>query len=184
MSLREITLTKEQYTKLPYKGTHITRATTYGDIIGLLEGSGIKDYGFVKVDGVDVLGFSFTVEIGGLQRKIGVRLTVPQLYYYKQRGRYGPRTKLYLEKESWRVFWWYLKSKLEAVTYGIDDMVQIFASNIVLRLPDGSEAGVLGDRLLEAVSQDKLSRLANALEDHSSEGRRVIEVEAEERKTQ
>jgi len=128
----EIYLTREQWAKLPYKNTVISRAKTYGDIIGLLEGHGIKDYRWTRYQGQDVLEFPLVVKRGDVERGFMVRLTVPKLYYNKRlsRAKNAPKKQVYLENVSWRIFWWYLKSKLEAIQYGISDEIREPASNL------------------------------------------------------
>jgi len=154
----EIYLTKEQWARLPYKNTAITRARTYGDIIGLLEGHGIKDYRWTRYQGQDVLEFPLVVKRGDVERGFMVRLTVPKLYYTKKMGRAknAPKKQVYLENVSWRIFWWYLKSKLEAIQYGISDEIREFMYNITYALPDGQQV-TLGEAVLEHM--DRLGRL-------------------------
>lgn len=99
-----------------------------------------------------------------MERNFVVKLTVPHLMYPVAvgKGRNAPRRLTYLENVSWRVFWWFLKSKLEAVQYGISDEFREFMPNIIHLLPEDQE-GVrremsLGDLILERA--DNLSRLS------------------------
>ncbi len=167
--MTEIELTKAQYNSLPYKATTIERGKTFGAIIGLLETHGIQDYQWTKYQGTDQLAFPLKVERKGMEQKFLVKLTVPKLMYPKKKGRYGPTTLTYLENVSWRIFWWHLKSKLEAIEYGISDEVKEFMYNIHYSLPDGREVS-LGETLLE--NADNLDKLY-ALED-----KRIIKVES------
>ncbi len=185
--MSEITLTKEQYMKLPYRTSTVSQGRTYGEIIGLLRDHGIKDYQFTTLGGVDVLAFPLKVSHQGKETTFTVKLTVPKLMYMmpKGKGRYSPKTITYLEKESWRIFWWYLKSKLEAIECGISDEVHEFMYNINQLLPDGSEMS-LGDLIM--AKADGLSKLAQ-LEDNSSrggfripDGARVIDAEVVDEK--
>lgn len=171
--MSEITLTKAQYEKLPYKTSVVSQGKTYGEIIGLLREHGITDYQFTTLKGVDVLAFPLKVQYRGVERSFTVKLTVPRLMYPlpSGRGRYSPKTITYLEKESWRIFWWHLKSKLEAIEYGISDEVHEFMYNIAYALPNGLEMN-LGDLIMEKV--ENLDRL-NQLED--KRGPRIIEAE-------
>ena len=171
--MSEIYLTKKQYNRLPYKTTTILKGKTYGDIIGLLETHGIQDYQWTRLQGTDVLAFPLTVERKGMDQRFLVKLTVPKLMYPKShgRGRSAPKTMTYLENVSWRIFWWYLKSKLEAIEFGISDEVKEFMYNIHYALPDGTEIS-LGEALIE--NADQLAKLG-ALEDK----RTTIQVEAD-----
>lgn len=85
-----------------------------------------------------------------------------------RKGRNSPTRVTYLENVSWRIFWWHLKSKLEAIEFGISDEVKEFMYNIHYSLPDGSERS-LGETLIE--NADNLNKLL-ALEDKT-----VIEAE-------
>lgn len=158
--IKEITLTKEQLESLPYKSTEVSKGKTYGEIIGLLETHGIKDYQWTKYQGVDVLSFPFQVKNKDVIRKFLVKLTVPRISAPKRtnkgRGR-GPTTITYLEDVSWRIFWWYLKAKLEAVEFGISDEFREFMPDIINKLGDDREVS-LKDLILD--NADRLDGLA------------------------
>ena len=172
--MSEIELTKAQYDRLPYKTTTITKGKTYGEVIGLLETHGIKDYQFTRLSDTDQLAFPLVVHRKGADQRFVVRLTVPRLMYLKRVGRGRSERRLtYLENVSWRIFWWHLKSKLEAIEFGISDEVKEFMYNIHYSLPDGSERS-LGETLLE--NADNLTKL-HALEDQSKKKEIVAEFE-------
>ena len=161
----EIELTKKQYDRLPYKTTTITKGRTYGEIIGMLETHGIKDYQFTKFEDSNQLAFPLTINRKGVDQKFLVKLTVPRLMYLKStgRGRSQPKRLMYLENVSWRIFWWHLKSKLEAIEYGISDEVKEFMYNIHYALEDGSISELsLGETIVENASN--LNKL-HSLED-------------------
>lgn len=157
--MSEIYLTEAQWKRLPYKTTIITKGRTYGEIIGLLETHGIKDYQWTRYQETDQLAFPIKIERQDIQQAFMVKLTVPRLYYPKRvgRGRTSPKKMTYLENVSWRIFWWYLKSKLEAIEFGISDEVREFMYNINYALPDGTEIN-LGRTLIENV--ENLNKLA------------------------
>lgn len=170
--MADITLTRKQYELLPYHKTAVAKGKTYGDIIGLLELHGIKDYQWTKFQGTDMLAFPVKFTYRDMERSFIVKLTVPRLMYPMptRKGRGAPTKLTYLENESWRVFWWYLKSKLEAIEYGISDEFREFMPNITHSLPNGGEMP-LADLILE--SADRLDQL-NQLED--KRGPRVVEA--------
>ena len=171
--MADITLTRKQYEALPYRGTSVPKGKTYGDIIGLLELHGIKDYQWTKYQDTDQLAFPVKFNYRDMERSFLVKLTVPRLAYPlpMRKGRGAPTKLTYLENESWRIFWWFLKSKLEAVEYGISDEFREFMPNISHALPGGGEMP-LADLILEGA--DRLDRL-NQLED--KRGPRIIEAE-------
>lgn len=159
----EIFLTKDQFDKLPYKSTTVKKQRTYGQIIGLLAEHGIEDYQFTKYLGTELLSFPITVNRNEANYTFTVKMTVPRLHTKRPtgRGRNAPQEMVYLEDQSWRIFHWYLKSKLEAIEYGISDTVKEFMYHINYQLPDGREIS-LGQTLIDNV--DNVTKLA-ALED-------------------
>jgi len=163
--MSEIYLTDEQWKRLPYKTTTISKGKTYGEIIGLLETHGISDYQWTRYQGKDQLAFPIKIIRQDVEQSFLVKLTVPKLFYPKRhgRGRAAPKTMTYLENVSWRIFWWHFKSKLEAIEFGISDEVREFMYNINYALPDGTEVN-LGQVLVDNV--ENLSKLA-ALEDRT-----------------
>jgi hypothetical protein len=170
--LNEITLTKDQYEHLPYKDTKLTKDDTFGAIVGLLRKYGIKRY---MMDGdEDEFTFVLTVKHLDMERNFPVKISVPHLMYYKP---VAPRSKkltlTYLENESWRVAWWYLKAKLDAITYGISDGFKEFMPNIYHALPDGKEV-MLSDIILNA---KKLGDF-DAIEDQT-EGDKPHQIDAD-----
>jgi len=160
-------LTDEKYKRLPYKNTSISRAKTYGDIIGLLESHGIKDYRWTRLNDTDILEFPIRIIRDDVEQTLAVRLTVPKLYYLKRigRSRNSPKKQVYLENVSWRIFWWHLKSKLEAIEYGVSDEVQEFMYHITYALPSGEQVS-LGEILMENVANlNKLAALPTVTEE-------------------
>lgn len=173
--MSEIYLTEAQWKRLPYKTSTIGQGKTYGDIIGLLETHGIHDYQWTRYQGTDQLAFPIKIERHDVNQGFVVKLTVPRLMYNKRQtgGKYAKKTMTYLEKASWRIFWWYLKSKLEAIEFGISDEVREFMYNIHYALPDGTEIN-LGRTLIENV--ENLNKLT-ALPDTD---RKVVEATIKE----
>jgi hypothetical protein len=170
-----VNLTKEQYDRLPYKSTTVTKGRTYGEVIGLLEDYGIEDYRWTKWKGTDMLEFPLTVTRNDVEYPFMVKLTVPRLFYPKKakgdRRRDAPKTNTYLEKTSWRIFHWYLKSRLEAISYGISDEITEFMYHVNYALPDGTELK-LGEAILDNVNN--LSKLSQ-LEDRREVDAEVVE---------
>lgn len=175
--MSEIYLTEAQWKRLPYKTTTISQGKTYGEIIGLLETHGIHDYQWTRYQGTDKLAFPIKIERQDVEQGFVVKLTVPRLMYNKRKtgGKYAKKTMTYLEKESWRIFWWHLKSKLEAIEFGISDEVREFMYNINYALPDGTEIN-LGRTLIDNV--ENLNKLT-ALPDPD---RKIVDATIEETK--
>jgi len=173
--MADIYLTKEQWNRLPYKSTTIKKGKTHGDIIGLLETHNIKNYQLTSYQGSDQLAFPLTIKREDVEREFSIKLMIPKLYYLKptHRGRNSPKTMTYLENTSWRMFWWYLKSKLEAIEFGISDEVREFMYNINYALPNGREVS-LGQAIMNNI--DQVGQLA-ALEERKVVNVDYVEVE-------
>ena len=175
--MKEIFLTEEQYKNLPYKTTIVTKGKSLGHVIGMLEDHGVVNYRWTKVDRVDLLEFPLKIEKNGVEYPFKVSMTVPRLMYPMKpkgsRSRSSPKTMTYLENISWRIFHWYLKSKLDAISYGISDVLEEFMYHVNHELPDGSSIS-LGEMIMDNVNNlDKIT----SLPDKSEEPRRVIEIE-------
>lgn len=176
--MKEITLTQEQYDHLPYKGTKLDKDATFGDIVGLLRRHGIKKY-FMDGD-EDEFTFVLTVKSRDMERQFPVKIIVPHLMVMKKlnpRRKHSPETPTYLENESWRVAWWYLKAKLDAITYGITDDFSEFMPNIYHKLEDGREVN-LSDIILNAKKLNDFAQIEDDSEKPAEEpDRKNIEAE-------
>jgi hypothetical protein len=175
--MSEINLTPEQFERLPYKGSTKKKGETFGDIIGLLESHGIAGYQWTRDQGHDQLMFPLKIKRGDVEFGFMVKMTVPRLMYGLRHGRWGPITQTYLEKESWRMFLWYLKSKIEAIEFGISDEIREFMYDIHYKLKDGRGEVGLGQLIIDNI--DQLNKLT-ALEDNRQD-RKVIDVEFKEK---
>jgi len=60
----------------------------------------------------------------------------------------------YNYEQSMRLFYWYIKSKLEAVAYGVKTFEKEFLDDLIYRLPDGRDVKV-GDMILKQVGEGK-----------------------------
>jgi hypothetical protein len=160
--LKDIVLTKDQYEHRPYKTTEKKKDDTIGDIVVLLRKHGVKKY--IMDEENEAISFLLTVKHLDMERIFPIKITIPHMMYYLPTRRGSKNTTLtYLEKESWRVAWWYLKVKLDSITYGISDSFQEFMPNIYHSLPDGREV-MLSDIILKA---KKLTEF-ESLEDNST----------------
>ena len=54
------------------------------------------------------------------------------------RGRGFSKSYLPNLNASMRLLYWYVKTKAEAMEYGLEDVVEAFMPNILISLPDGS----------------------------------------------
>lgn len=171
MIVPSIVIDQKEFREMPYNTTKVSWGRTKGQIDGLLYEYGVKNKAWVTKGEEEVLYFELDVEIRGVERKIAFKFE-PTMIRVRKRNRQR-ETLIVVEKNtSWRLFWWHLKGKLEAVKYGLVSMEEELMSNIIHRLPDGSET-TLGQSLKGIIVEDRLDTLA--LED--KRGVKIIDVE-------
>lgn len=120
--------------KHPYEGTEIAPERTQVEITRLL-----KDFGCEGIRWTDMVGetplleFIYEIEIEGVRKKVGVRTQAPRIERKDKQRRIRARPA-----ESMRLLYWWIKSELEAVTYGLKTFEEVFLSEIIVSLPDGT----------------------------------------------
>ena len=122
-------------TKIPYSGTVIAPEKTQSEIIILLYKHGAEATRWTsEKDGKNTLEFIFSVK----SRQIAFRVTPPIM----KNSRGEPLTA-----QCMRLLYWWLKSQLEAIQYGLVSIEEAFLANVAGSLPSG-ETVTLGDLLL------------------------------------
>lgn len=108
--------------KIPYEGTEIPATRTQGEIIGLLYGAGAEATRWSSTkDGATELEFIFPVK----GQKVAFRIRTPMIT--DSRGRPKP-------DQTARLLWWWLKSQLEAIRYGLVSVEEAFLAHAVASL--------------------------------------------------
>jgi hypothetical protein len=134
--------------KPPYDRTEIDVIKSQNDIQQLLLEYGAEGIQWIVFrDDLPRLAFIIEANINGTRKKVGVQIDAPII-----RPKNSPQGINY--KQSMRVMYWYVKSKLEAVAYGVKTFEKEFLDDIVYRLPDGREVKV-GDLILKQVAEGK-----------------------------
>jgi len=144
-----ICIRRIQYTvksrKAPYANTTKDPDSTIADINRLLREYGITNYQWTTLysDRNVTLKFAIPKEPG---KNIMVKV-IPPAFVQRRRTwneKAGKYEKLELPNwsQSFRLMWWWLKVKLEAVAYGLREVEEEFLSDIVIRLPSGEESTV------------------------------------------
>lgn len=134
--------------KPPYDRTEIDIIKSQNDIQKLLLEYGAEGIQWIIFrDDLPRLAFIIEANINGTRKKVGVQIDAPII-----RPKNSPQGINY--KQSMRVMYWYVKSKLEAVAYGVKTFEKEFLDDIVYRLPDGREVKV-GDMILKQVAEGK-----------------------------
>lgn len=78
-----------------------------------------------------LIEFIVSTSIEGVHREIGFRIRVPALVMAKG------GEKIVNERASWRLVYYWLKAKLEAVRFGMQPIEQELLAQMILALPDG-----------------------------------------------
>ena len=142
--------------KPPYQGTESDPDKTRMQIDKLLRDFGVSgvqwttDYDHNRVG----LAFMVETEIRGVKKQIGIKIEPP--VFVAQRKTWNPRMGKYERvyapnwAQSFRLLFWWLKAKLEAVAYGLTSVEQEFLSQVVVKLPSGQQTTV-GAALVEPI---------------------------------
>ena len=139
---------------IPYSNTKIAPEQTKADIEKLLKEHGVKDIQWTTYQSKTTLQFIWRVTVKGVEREIAFCFAPPNI----QVGRrlYNPhayrteKVQMLHEPAAYRILWWYLKAKLEAVQFGLETLEKEFMSHILVSLPDGSSV-TFGERLDTAI---------------------------------
>ena len=127
---------------IPYRNTTIPYGITKNHIDEMLKEAGAIALRWtdtpdsMKGTELPILEFIMTTEWEGVEKQFGIKIQTPLLYDKK---RLGNRSTVSTPNRnaSMRLLYWYLKSRLEGIKFGLDDVVNAFMSRIVNQLPDG-----------------------------------------------
>jgi len=158
--MSELVLTSKEFRKMPYNTTKVSVKETQIAIANLLKEYGVENKAWITEHGKETLIFQITVQVGNVERTLAFKFQPVMI-----RVNYPRKRKKLEEKASWRIFYWYLKSKLEAIKYGLISIERELMANIIYsgQLQD---ARTIGDVMTEIIQTGKLNRLNRvALED-------------------
>ena len=137
---------------IPYEHTIIPPERTKADIEKLLNEHGIKDVQWTSYHGETRLRFIWKLTVKGVEKEIMFEFTPPRIEakrrIWSQNDNRTIKATVQLRATSYRLLWHYLKNKLEAVRWGLEDMEKEFLSHAVVSLPDGREYTV-GEHIQE-----------------------------------
>ena len=155
---------------LPYEGTKVPALQTKADIDAMLHEFRILDKDkkkvIAEVKGIrwtdippllPTLEFLVTYEtVDGIRKTVGIRIQPPMTAKkIRKRGTYIIMNQ---PDQSMRIMYWYLKSKLESILYGLKDFSQEFLSDILVSLPNGNVETV-GDIIIPQIKESKIPML-------------------------
>lgn len=132
--------------KPPYDRTEISVINSQNEIQQLLLEYGADGIQWIVIrDGLPKLAFVIEAEINDIKKKVGVQIDPPLIQKQNKTVNY---------EQSMRLLYWYVKSKLEAVAYGVKTFEKEFLDDIVYRLPDGRDVKV-GNIILKQIAEGK-----------------------------
>jgi len=164
---------KTRKKKIPYINTDITPEKTQAEIKKLLEDHGIEDIQWTTYHGQTYLEFIWHLELGGVQKEISFRFTLPTIPSTK-RSWTGLRYEniiVNLLAPAYRLLWHYLKNKLDSVEWGLETMEKEFFSHAVVALPSG-EKTTIGDQIGKIYEQVSSPAL-----EHTPLDSKIVEAE-------
>lgn len=156
----EIVIDSKEFRQMPYHTTNVSVGKSKGDIDGLLYDYGVENKAWITQDGNETLIFQLTVQVGNVERKLAFKFqpTMIRVNY--------PKKPNQIEREtSWRLFYWHLKSKLEAIKYGLVSVEKELMSNIIYS-GQLTDSRTVGDALTDIIQLGRLEHIDKvALED-------------------
>lgn len=163
--------------KIPYEHTTIPPERTKGEIEKLLKDHGISDIQWTTYKGDTILRFLWHLTIKGIEKEIMFEFKPPIIDTKKMiQTKYG-RTKatVQLEATAYRLLYWYLKNKLEAVQFGLQSIEKEFLSQAVVALPNGKETTV-GESIESVLETVRSPALAYRPECEEEQNHKVIDL--------
>jgi len=153
----------------PYANTKVTVASSQTAIHKLLEDYGADPIRWTSSGGLTQLEFRIYVEMHGVNKYLDIRLQPPavmrKVKTWNQAKSEHEKINVPDMKRGMRMLYFYLKTKLESIYFGLVDAQEEFLSNVVMTLPGGGDR-TIGKVLTEAMSKDQLGSL---LEDKSTQ---------------
>ena len=155
--------------KLPYETTTIAPEMTKAEIDAMLHEFVILDNSGKRVCEVKAIRWTdlppslpmleFMVQYihEGVQRTTSVRIQPPLLMKRVRRQGYG-MVNAPAPSQSMRMFYWYLKSKLEAILFGLNDVTKEFLDSVLVSLP-GGRVETVSDIIIEQIKRSEIPAL-------------------------
>jgi hypothetical protein len=142
----------------PYADTEVPYERTKAEIEILLKSYGVKGIRWTSLEGQDdVLEFIIEATLQGVKKQLGIAVKPPHIFIQKKLPRQGLVQTENINQEYRLLFYW-IKSKIEAVVWGMSTVEREFLSEILLKLPDGSQSNV-GAVVTNLMGKDTLQSL-------------------------
>lgn len=142
----------------PYRDTEVPYTRTKGEIELLLKSYGVKGVRWTSQEGQDdVLEFLAEVNVRGVKKIITISASPPHIIIQKKlAGRGLVNTED--PNQEYRLMFYWIKAKIEAITWGLSTVEKEFLSQITTALPDGRTMKV-GDVVEDLIAEDRLPSL-------------------------
>lgn len=142
-----------------FAATSISVDKSMSEIDRLLTGHGVRENRYTHLrpqrvgapgaDGEGILVYEFVWPERGPQQRRGVRISVP---YREEVGPKGGRSGVTAEQAG-RALFWHMKSKFDAIAFGIETFDVAFMPYLRTSLPDGSTLAEHPELIGEIVSK-------------------------------
>lgn len=143
----------------PYADTEISWQHTRIDIEGILQKYGAVGIRWTRMQNLDdLLEFMVMVDVQGMKKEITVAVSPPHIFRKRRPGGRGPIITTEDKNQEYRLLFHWIKSKLEAVAWGLSSMEHEFLSEISLNLPDGSHITV-GQVIVNLIGKNNMRSL-------------------------
>jgi hypothetical protein len=137
--------------KAPYSTTESDPDKTMIEIEKLLRAYGIESFRWTKEYAKNRVALEFLVEVEtkGVKKEIAILIEPPPIA--QERRTWDVRQGRYVKvlapnwAQSLRLTYWWIKSKLEAVAYGLATVEKEFLSQVMVSLPEGGGSKTVGE---------------------------------------
>jgi hypothetical protein len=159
----------------PYLDTTVPYERTKAEIEILLKSYGIKNIRWTTLeDQDDTLEFIIEAEVQGVKKQLGVAVKPPHIVIKKKL--HGKLVDTENINQEYRLLFHWIKSKIEAVVWGLSTIEKEFLSEVLMKLPNGQQSTV-GDVVVNLMSKNTLESLPFYSSRQSEIPCRVIDAE-------
>jgi hypothetical protein len=142
----------------PYRDTEVHYTRTKAEIECLLKSYGVKGVRWTALEGQDdVLEFIVEADVKGVKRSLGISVSPPHIFIQKKLN--GRLANTENPNQEYRLLFYWIKSKIEAVMWGLSTIEKEFLSQITTALPDGTVTSV-GEIVTDLLGKDRLPSLS------------------------
>jgi hypothetical protein len=155
--------------------TTVPYERTKAEIEILLKSYGIKNIRWTTLeDQDDTLEFIIEAEVQDIKKQLGVAVKPPHIVIKKKL--HGKLVDAENINQEYRLLFHWIKSKIEAVVWGLSTIEKEFLSEVLMKLPNGQQS-TIGEVVVNLMSKDTLQSLPFYDSRQSEVPRRVIDLE-------